>query len=346
MTKLINIKENVRIFYDKNLSWLHPLFKAVLSLLVLLVVQQMFGYNAAVNKPPILIAVSVIQAFLPLSFLFYSGSVLIMLNLWNVSLELLAFFFILFLICCLSFIRIDSKYIFILMLTPVLFFLKLEYLLPVVVGMTVGTAGLLPVVGGILVYFFSVYTRDASALIAASSGSETGIGIQRVVRLMLIDKKLLVILVAFCLVILVASALYRMFHENAWMFCVVISNVALALLLLSGRLIFELDYAIWRVFLEIILAIGLDTVVQFFKGIGDVSRIEKVSFEDEEYIYYVKAVPKMKVAQAERSVTALGFEEDNAGADEEVIEKPEESVESQDISAGKEELLPRGEKED
>ena len=78
----------------------------------------------------------------------------------------------------------------------------------------------------------------------------------------------------------------------------------------------------------------------------DVKVIMLTTFEDEEYIYYVKAVPKMKVAQAERSVTALGFEEDNAGADEEVIEKPEESVEAQDISAGKEELLPRGEKED
>ena len=52
-------------------------------------------------------------------------------------------------------------------------------------------------------------------------------------------------------------------------------------------------------------AVALAVVVQFFKGIGDFSRIEKVSFEDDEYIYFVKAVPKIKAAQAEHNVTDI-----------------------------------------
>ena len=69
-----------------------------------------------------------------------------------------------------------------------------------------------------------------------------------------------------------------------------------------GRLIFELDYKIWRLFLEMILGIGCCYIYRFFRGIGDVSRIEKASFEDDEYFYYVKAVPKVGVQMPEKQV--------------------------------------------
>ena len=62
---------------------------------------------------------------------------------------------------------------------------------------------------------------------------------------------------------------------------------------------------IWRLFLEMILGIGCCYIYRFFRGIGDVSRIEKASFEDDEYFYYVKAVPKIKVTQKDRNVTDI-----------------------------------------
>ena len=134
----------------------------------------------------------------------------------------------------------------------------------------------------------------------------------------------MVILVTFCLVVFLSTILYRLFHEKAWMFSIIIGNISLAVLLLFGRLIFELDYTIWRVFLEIVLAMALATAVQFFRGIGDFSRIEKVSFEDDEYIYFVKAVPKIKAAQEERSVTDIVPEEEPGDAKDDAGDSAEE----------------------
>lgn len=100
-----------------------------------------------------------------------------------------------------------------------------------------------------------------------------------------------------------------MFYERAWLFAIFIGHIAMILLLLFGRLIFELDYKIWRLFLEMILGIGCCYIYRFFRGIGDVSRIEKASFEDDEYFYYVKAVPKIKVTEKNRNVTNIKSEE-------------------------------------
>ena len=49
-----------------------------------------------------------------------------------------------------------------------------------------------------------------------------------------------------------------------------------------------------------ILSLLLAVVLQFFVFNVDYSRTEKVQFEDDEYYYYVKAVPKISVARPEK----------------------------------------------
>ena len=109
-------------------------------------------------------------------------------------------------------------------------------------------------------------------------------------------------MITFSLIIFITTLLCHLFYERAWLFAIFIGHIAMILLLLFGRLIFELDYKIWRLFLEMILGIGCCYIYRFFRGIGDVSRIEKASFEDDEYFYYVKAVPKVGVQMPEKQV--------------------------------------------
>ena len=60
-------------------------------------------------------------------------------------------------------------------------------------------------------------------------------------------------------------------------------------------------------------------LVQFFRMTLDYTGVHKLQFEDEEYLYYVKAVPKMKVAPGDKTVTRI--EEDR---DEGMIDLKEE----------------------
>ncbi|MCD8018029.1 MAG: hypothetical protein LUF92_00095 [Clostridiales bacterium] len=305
MAELVYLKEKINQYYQKYSERINPVLKGLVSFLFLILIQNMFPYYQGINIVLAALVCSVVQAFLPMSFLFCTASLLIAVNLWKASVELSIVFIAVIAMCCLLFIRVDAKYGFIIFLTAVLFYLKLEYLLPVIVAMVYGIGSILPMIAGIVIYFFSTYIADVNALLTTTTDQDPGIGISRVVNLMIIDKRMLVILITFSIVVFIATLLYRMFNENAWVFTIIIGNVAMAVLLLSGRLIFELNFSIWRVFLETVLAIGVAVLFQFFKGIGDYSRVEKVTFEDDEYIYYVKAVPKIKVAQEERNVTNI-----------------------------------------
>ena len=207
MARLVYLKESIKYYYQKYEQYVDPAVKFLFSFVTLLLFQMMFQYNNAVDKPLLFVLISAVQAFLPMSFLYYTASVLAMINLWKASMEIFVVFFFLFLICLLLFVRVDSRYAFIIVLTPVLFVLKLEYFFPVLLGMTVGFSGILPAVGGIFIYYFSLYTEDVIALLTTSSESEMGIGMARIVNLMIIDKTLLVVLVTFCLVIFISTLL-------------------------------------------------------------------------------------------------------------------------------------------
>lgn len=316
MAKLVYLKESIIILYKKHIEVVLPILKLLFAFFTLCMFQRMFHYNGAVNKPFIFLGISVVQAFLPISFLYYAASILILINLWRVSMDIFLGFIIFFAICSLAFIRVDRKHAVIILVTAILFYLKLEYILPVLLGLTVGFGAILPACAGIILYFLAIYMTDVSTLITTSSSSSFGMGLQRIVNLILIDKKLLVFLVTFSVIIFITTLLCRLFYERAWAFAIFAGNIAMVLLLLFGRLIFELDYTIWRLFLEMIMGIGCCYIYRFFRGIGDVSRIEKASFEDDEYFYYVKAVPKIKVTQKDRNVTNIKPDESEENIDD------------------------------
>jgi len=63
--------------------------------------------------------------------------------------------------------------------------------------------------------------------------------------------------------------------------------------------------------IERVFAIGGGTVIDISKLFvfgGDYSRTERLEYEDDEYFYYVKAVPKASVSTSERSIKKINGE--------------------------------------
>lgn len=322
MAQLVNLRENLIQFYQKYEFIVRAVIKFALSFIILSTLGRMFDFGSKANSNLVYALVSLVQAFLPLVFLYFTGSLLIMLNLWQLSPDILAGFAMLFLIGCISLVRVDRKSAWIAMAIPVLFYLKLEYLAPVLLGITVGLWAVVPASLGILIYFISTYTESVSTLLTTTEVAGPAAGLQRIASLIVIDRYLLVMFAAYFAVILITALLNHLFYERAWIFAIVVGNAVLAVIILCGRYIFELDYEVWRVFLEAGLSVLICVIYRFFRGIGDASRTERTVFEDDEYIYYVKAVPKLKVAQRDHNVKDIHLEAQGAAAGKKSFELP------------------------
>ena len=84
MAQLVYFKEWLTTLYKRHVEIILPILKLLFAFFALSMFQRMFYYNECIDKPWVFLAVSAVQAFLPISFLYYAISILIMINLWNV----------------------------------------------------------------------------------------------------------------------------------------------------------------------------------------------------------------------------------------------------------------------
>jgi hypothetical protein len=67
----------------------------------------------------------------------------------------------------------------------------------------------------------------------------------------------------------------------------------------------EAQISLFGVIVGTLVSALLMLVVEFFAFNLDYTRTEKVQFEDDEYYYYVKAVPKVTLSAPERRVKKI-----------------------------------------
>ena len=129
--------------------------------------------------------------------------------------------------------------------------------------------------------------------------------------------------VAFVAVILLVHLIRTRSFDHAWRISIITGGVAYVFIMLVGSFGMNLNATVAMVPLLIctIAAVLLALVLEFFAFGGDYSRAERLEYEDDEYFYYVKAVPKASVATSERSIKKINAEpvreerkaEDNSG---------------------------------
>ena len=77
------------------------------------------------------------------------------------------------------------------------------------------------------------------------------------------------------------------------------------MILLVGDLMYDTNLSIVSALLGAVVTLITCKIIEFFRFCLDYSRTEKVQFEDDEYYYYVKAVPKMTVAAPTNTVKKI-----------------------------------------
>ena len=81
------------------------------------------------------------------------------------------------------------------------------------------------------------------------------------------------------------------------------------ILQVAGSFLTDADVPVLSVIAGAAGAIVLMLVLEFFLFNVDYTRAEYLQYEDDDYYYYVKAVPKIKMTQSSRSVKTIETEE-------------------------------------
>ena len=109
----------------------------------------------------------------------------------------------------------------------------------------------------------------------------------------------------FAVVLLLVYVIRRLSIDNAWMIAIISGLSVSAVLLLICEFIMELQFSVIGIVIGSVFSFIICAGIQFLEFNVDYSRAEIVQFEDDEYYYYVKAVPKNVLAAPDKSVKRI-----------------------------------------
>lgn len=313
MTALLELRENLKKIYSRNEAFILPVIKFLLGVIVLSIINGKMGYMTKLDNMAIVLIVSLLCSFLPTGFMAFFAMMFAVLHMYELSIETAAVGLVVFLLLYLLFLRFTAKEALVVVLTPVLCMLKLPYVMPVAMGLIGTPASCVSVGCGVVVYYLLQTVITNAPTINSMGAEEATAKLRLLIDGMLGNKAMLVMIAAFAITVIVVYLIRRMSVDHSWTIAMVAGVMIEVMILLVGDLMYDTNLSIVSALLGAVVTLIACKIIEFFRFCLDYSRTEKVQFEDDEYYYYVKAVPKMTVAAPTNTVKKINTQRRPAG---------------------------------
>ena len=305
MTTLLVVKQYIKNFISKYEVYLKPLMKLILALASLMMINSKIGYMHRLDNISIVLIVALMCSFMPMSFIIFVAAVFTVLHLYALSLECAAIALVLFLVLFLLYFRFSPKDTLVVLLTPMCFVLKIPYAVPLTMGLIGTPASAISVGCGVIVSYLISYIADSATALSGMDTEDIITKVRYIVDGLLNNKEMLLTIFAFAVTIVIVYLIKRMSINYAWTIAMIAGAIVDVMILLVGDLMFDTNVSIIGIIIGTVFSMLIAKVVEFFAFHVDYSRVEKVQFEDDEYYYYVKAVPKITVATPSKTVKRI-----------------------------------------
>lgn len=305
MTTLLVAKQYIKNFINRHEVYLKPLMKLILALAALMMINSRVGYMHRLDNISIVLIVALMCSFMPMNFIVFVAAAFIMMHFYALSLECAAVTLVLFLVMFLLYFRFSPKDTLVVVLLPMCFVLKIPYVIPLAMGLIGTPASVVSVGCGVVVSYLIGYVADSTTVLSSMEAEDITTRFRYVIDGLLNNKEMVLTIAAFAVTIIVVYLIRRLSIDHAWTIAMIAGAIVNVMILLVGDLMFDTNVSIVGIFVGTIFSVLIVKILEFFVFHLNYSRVEKVQFEDDEYYYYVKAVPKITVATPAKTVKRI-----------------------------------------
>ncbi len=305
MTSLLEFKQYIKRFYIKYETYLTYIWKFLLALVSIMVINNKLGYMDALTNIAIVMMASLLCAILPANFIVFIAAAFVIGHLYSLGVECALIALVIFLLMFLLYFRFSPKDTLAVLLTPVLFFMHIPYVMPLAMGLLGTPASIVSVSFGLVISYMISYFSSNATSFGSEGVEEAANEFSNIVSGIVGNKEMIVMIAAFAIALVLVYIIRRSSVDNCWKIAIAVGSIGLIIFTLIGDIVTDTQISIPGVIIGTIISALLMLVLEFFAFNLDYSRTEKVQFEDDEYYYYVKAVPKVTVATPERKVKKI-----------------------------------------
>ncbi|MDD3279625.1 MAG: hypothetical protein PHG16_12225 [Lachnospiraceae bacterium] len=295
MNVLVELKEKLKHIYGEYGLYLTPILKFLLALFLLLQINHIVGYLSILNNIFIVLILALICAILPLNGTALICSIAIVGQLFGLGIEIGAVAAAIFLLLYLLYFRFTPKDTLALVLTPVACACGMPAAVAIGYGLVGGAFSALSVSCGVFVFYFLQVAATVVAPLKAEGSADMAASLQALMSGLSSNKEMILIILASAAVVIIVALIRNMDADNIWNIAIVVGMICYMVIVIGGSIVLGSSTSIILVIVGT-FASGLAAfILEFFLFQVDYKKSEYLQFQDDEYVYFVKAVPKVAV---------------------------------------------------
>lgn len=302
ITSIYEFREKMRQIYARYTWIVRTVLKFVTAFLMLSSINQKAGYMTLLVSLPVVLLIAAVCCVLPWGMITGIMYIILLAHFMEVSFIVALLALILMVLMVLLNLIFAPGYQSAVFFVPLLFFLKIPFLIPLVLGLLAPISSLVPMLFGILLYYLMDYVSSTAGVLADSTEA-AGMSARFI---QLIDglknnHTLMIVAAAFSITLIMVYVIHRLSIDYAWAIAVAAGMVTNLVLVLFGVASSSDKAGMTAAFVIISSLVSglIALVIQFMIFAVDYKQTDYAQFEDDEYYYYVKAVPKVRVAGKE-----------------------------------------------
>lgn len=308
MTTILEFKEKLIRFYGKNEVYITPIIKFIVALAAFLTINLNIGYMKSISRTPIALILALLCSVLPLNATILLASVVILADMYALSMEVCLVALLLFVLIYFVYFRFSPKHGYDVLLTPICFRLHIPYIMPIGMGLLREAYAIFALICGTVLYFFLDGVRENATVLSETAEAESAGTSKIVVALnqLLGNKEMYLVLGVMIVTVIIVYIIRRMSIENAWRVAIISGVLFETIGLIAGYMLLGISGKTIGVLVGNLISGVIALIIQFLFFNLDYSRTERLQFEDDEYYYYVKAVPKAFVSGTDKKIKRFG----------------------------------------
>lgn len=313
MTELFILRDKINHVVREYETWFLIIAKFIGMMFVFTYVNSSLGYFAVLDSMVMNVLLSLICSIIPGGLIIFVVAAVIMAHMVKLSVLLAMLVLAVMLIVYLMFLKFAPGQSAVLLAVPVLMQYDFHFAVPILAGMVFTPYAAVPAALGMFMVKFLGYTCEASSLTGTGMSFDLDglvAALNSIIGQISADKEVWLFAIVAAITMAVLFIISQFSFDYAWYIAIAAGVVAEIVAAFSCAAVLGAGVNIPGVIISTLIGGLIAVVLQFMKCSVDYSRKEYVQFEDEDYYYYVKAVPKISVARSEVNVLKMKASEE------------------------------------
>lgn len=331
MEKIYETKEYILKFYTKYSRYIDWGVRFLLALLTFALISNRVGFHQLLANPVTTVGLSVVCTFLPVTMTVILAAVVLSLQIFTLAPGAAVVSGMILIVMFSLYFRFTSGKVVILLLTPLAYAMNIPILIPIVFGLIGSPICVVPIAFGTVVYYMISYVKSYAAVIETVAESGMAAQITTFTQQLFSNKEMWLSILSFTICLILVYNIRRLAVDHAWKIAVAAGILVNIILITFGHVMMDIMVSYVALIVGSIAAAIVSVILELFVFSVDYSRTEYLQFEDDEYYYYVKAVPKVSLTVPEKTVMKINVRQETKKENiEKEIEKQAKAIEEEE----------------